>query len=151
MKSRVFYVLPIILISSTAFLLLVGGINDILSKNLPKGLTSLIFSTATGLLALVLFKLLRLRARTPEILPFRTPASDSDTLSKIDATLTFLQLFLPARIMKEDAGDAREVIDKLVADNAPTWMIYTKLTSSVCWILLATVREVLTVTKKKPS
>jgi hypothetical protein len=51
--------------------------------------------------------------------------------------------------MKEDAGDTREVIDKLVADSAPAWMIYTKLTSSVLWILLAAVREVLTVTKKK--
>lgn len=72
-------------------------------------------------------------------------------LSKVDSLLRFLQLFLPARIMKEDAGDAREVIDKLVAVSAPTWMIYTKLTSSVFWILLAAVREVLTVTKKKPN
>jgi len=78
------------------------------------------------------------------------PAS-STALSRVDSVLHFLSLFLPARIMKEDAGDAREVIDKLVAVSAPTWMIYTKLTSSVCWILLAAVREVLTVTKKKPN
>ncbi|HWM95220.1 MAG TPA: hypothetical protein VN493_30985 [Thermoanaerobaculia bacterium] len=75
----------------------------------------------------------------------------SATLLRVDAVLKFLNLFLPSRIMKEDAGDAREIINKLVADDSPTWMIYTKLSSSVCWILVAAVREVLTVTKKKPN
>lgn len=72
-------------------------------------------------------------------------------LSQVDSVLTAVGLVIPTRIMNEEVGDAREAISKLAERGAPPWLIYTKLTSSVFWILLASVREVLTVTKKKPN
>lgn len=75
--------------------------------------------------------------------------SHPSALSQVDAVFAFLGVFIPCRIMKEDAGDARELISGLIEKNAPAWMVYTKLTSSVYWILVAGLREVLAATKKR--
>src|SRR5215203_4873468 len=83
-------------------------------------LSSLIAASALALLQTLL--------NVPESRSSEEYTAFSTTLPHVDRVLGFLSLLLPARIMKEDAGDAREIINKLVADSAPTWMIYTKLT-----------------------
>jgi hypothetical protein len=122
--------------------------------NSPSVRVFIFFATSTLILTFVLFA-----SNIPRIptlvkshrLPTYTRKSQSADLQRVDAVLNLLSLLLPSRIMKEDAGDAREVIDKLVERGAPAWMIYTKLASSVLWILFTALREILTVTKRKPN
>jgi len=103
---------------------------------------------ALVLLAIVLLLKLTLRNQR---LPRTSDAYRSQPLARVDTIFVLLEVFIPSRIMKENAGDAREFINKLVEDNASAWMIYTELASSVFWILLSAFRDVLTVTKRKPN
>lgn len=73
----------------------------------------------------------------------------STPLITTDAVFDFLELLLPSRVMREDAGDAREIIVRLCETHGPRWKIYLKMLSSVLWILLSAAKEVFGVRQKR--
>src|SRR5215203_4624658 len=113
-----------------------------------KAVLTLVLLSPPIFLLILFFKWL-FRSTSQSVYLYVTPHAMA--LYRADAVLKFLGLFLPSRIMKEDAGDTREAIGYLLKENSPAWMIYTRLASGVFWILIATLREVLSVTKKKPN
>ena len=63
-----------------------------------------------------------------------------------------LELIIPKRLYQEDLGDALEMIRQLVDQGRPCWQVYTKIVTSVLWVLLNAFREVAsTFTRKSPS
>ena len=48
----------------------------------------------------------------------------------------FLELFLPARITAEELSDGREMIHRLVDNEAHPWKVYAKAFSTCAWCLL---------------
>ncbi|HWM95216.1 MAG TPA: hypothetical protein VN493_30965 [Thermoanaerobaculia bacterium] len=71
----------------------------------------------------------------------RIEISDSTSLTPVDSVLSFLEPFVPARTMKEVAGDVREAIDLLHEEGASPWRLHRQLALGVIWILLDASRE----------
>jgi hypothetical protein len=61
----------------------------------------------------------------------------------VPSAFQFLGLILPRRLWEEDLGDALEHLSMLRRFGAPSWQLRLKVTSTVFWLSLNAVRELM--------
>lgn len=69
---------------------------------------------------------------------------DRSRLRVAESIFSLVELFVPSRISAEEIGDALEVLDDLAADCAPSWKLHLKIASTVFWLGVNVVREIVT-------
>lgn len=65
-------------------------------------------------------------------------------LKVAESVFSVIELCVPPRISSEEIGDALEVLESLAAAGAPSWKLHLKIASTVFWLGLNVVREVVT-------
>lgn len=72
------------------------------------------------------------------------PSPDlSVALGRSKVGLELMELVLPKRLAMEDLGDAMEQIARLVQRREPTWKVYLKTASTMFWLAVKALREII--------
>lgn len=72
------------------------------------------------------------------------PSPDlSVALGRSKVGLELMELVLPKRLAMEDLGDAMEQIARLVQRREPIWKIYLKTASTMFWLAVKALREII--------
>lgn len=71
-------------------------------------------------------------------------------LRRANRVFEILELVVPARIAKEEIGDAMEVIAMLTQRGRPAWHIYVKLFATIFWVFVHAAHEVIKGPAKSP-
>ncbi len=90
------------------------------------------------------FARMELARASLSVLPWRgpLPAPRGGALMRVRCALGLAGILLPPRLVKEDLGDAIELLNALAAAGAPAWVLYAKALSTLFWLAINAVREI---------
>lgn len=71
-------------------------------------------------------------------------------LRRANRTFEIIELVVPKRISAEEIGDAMETIAFLISQGRPSWQIYVKVVTTVLWVLIHSVHQVIKGPSRSP-